>query len=68
MRDYAKQLESDELNALRIPVSVAEFGSIDATYVEVRGVCSRCAKEQTEESENKNPREPRGKERSSNYE
>lgn len=40
----ARDFESVELNALRIPESVAQFGSIDATHVEVRGVCSRCAK------------------------
>lgn len=54
----ARDFESAELNALRIPQSVAEFGSIDATHVEVRGVCSRCAREQAEESDNKNPKKP----------
>jgi Fur family peroxide stress response transcriptional regulator len=43
--------ESTELNALRIPESVADFGSIDSTRVEVRGVCSRCAKKQAEEQD-----------------
>ena len=61
----ARDFESAELNALRIPESVAEFGSIDATHIEVRGVCSRCAKAQTKEFENKNSEKPMGKERSS---
>jgi len=61
----ARDFESAELNALRIPESVEEFGTIDATHVEVRGVCSRCAREQAGEPEkNKNPKEPSGKERS----
>jgi Fur family peroxide stress response transcriptional regulator len=61
----ARDFESAELNALRIPESVAEFGTIDATHVEVRGVCSRCAREQAGQPEkNKNPKEPGGKERS----
>lgn len=59
----AHDFESKELNVLRIPESVKELGSIVGTHVEVRGVCSRCAKEQAEESE-KNKRKPSGKERS----
>jgi Fur family peroxide stress response transcriptional regulator len=43
-----RDFESEELNALNIPESVAEFGSIDTTRVEVRGVCARCAQEETE--------------------
>ena len=43
-----RDFESEELSALRIPKSVEGFGSIDATRVEVRGVCSRCAMEQME--------------------
>ncbi|MBN1655188.1 MAG: transcriptional repressor [Deltaproteobacteria bacterium] len=58
----ARDFESAELNSLRIPESVVQFGSIDATHVEVRGVCNRCAKEQTEKSE-KNNIKPKGKER-----
>jgi Fur family peroxide stress response transcriptional regulator len=64
----AHDFESAELNALRVPASVEGFGTIDATHVEVRGVCSRCAKEQAEESEKKkkkkNIKQSRGKERS----
>ena len=56
----ARDFESTELNALRIPQSVKDFGSIVATHVEVRGVCDRCAREQTDD----NPNEPRGKDRS----
>ena len=60
----ARDFESEELNILRIPESVKELGSIVGTHVAVRGVCGRCAKEQPDESENKNPKEPRGKDRS----
>lgn len=42
----ARDFESGELSALRIPESVSELGSIDATHVEVRGVCSRCMQQQ----------------------
>lgn len=47
----ARDFESTDLNALRLPRSVAAFGSIDAMHVEVRGVCSRCARGQSEKSE-----------------
>ena len=43
-----RDFESKELDELRIPKSVETFGSVDATRVEVLGVCSRCAKEQNE--------------------
>lgn len=59
-----RDFESAELNALRIPESVKELGSIVGTHVEVRGVCSRCAKEQPEQSGGPNFKKPRGKERS----
>jgi len=47
----ARDFESEELNVPRIPESVKELGSIVGTHVEVRGVCSSCAKEQAEKSE-----------------
>ncbi|MBN2575085.1 MAG: transcriptional repressor, partial [Deltaproteobacteria bacterium] len=37
----ARDFESADLDALRIPKSVRELGSIASTHVEVRGVCSR---------------------------
>jgi Fur family peroxide stress response transcriptional regulator len=45
-----RDFESEELNRLRIPESVETFGSIDATRVEVLGVCDRCARGETAES------------------
>ena len=60
----ALDFESEELNTLRIPESVKELGSIVGTHVEVRGVCSRCVKKRVQQSGNKNPQNPRGKERS----
>ena len=59
----ARDFESKELNALRIPVPVRGFGSIVGTRVEVRGICGRCAKERAGDSKRKNPQEPRGKKR-----
>ena len=38
-----RDFNSAELNELRIPDSVASFGSIVAAHVEVRGVCGHCA-------------------------
>ena len=42
----ARDFESAELNALRVPGAVKAFGSVVATHVEVRGICESCAKEQ----------------------
>jgi Fur family peroxide stress response transcriptional regulator len=60
----ARDFESEELNVIRIPESVKELGSIVGTHLEVRGVCSRCAKEHTERSKKNEPQDPRGKEKS----
>ena len=40
----ARDFESAELAALRVPSSVQELGRVITTQVEVRGVCSRCAR------------------------
>jgi Fur family transcriptional regulator, peroxide stress response regulator len=56
----ARDFESTELDALRIPESVKGFGSIVVAHVEVRGVCDRCASEQNDD----HPNEPSGKDRS----
>lgn len=48
----ARDFESDELNALHLPDSVREFGSIDVMQVEVRGLCKRCAQAQAGETKN----------------
>jgi Fur family peroxide stress response transcriptional regulator len=40
----ARDFESAELNALRIPEAVRRLGSIAGTHVEVRGVCESCMK------------------------
>jgi Fur family transcriptional regulator, peroxide stress response regulator len=39
----ARDFESADLNALRLPEAVRRLGSVAATHVEVRGVCERCA-------------------------
>jgi Fur family peroxide stress response transcriptional regulator len=43
-----RDFESPELNILRIPNGVMEFGSVVSTHVEVRGLCAKCAGEQAE--------------------
>jgi Fur family peroxide stress response transcriptional regulator len=35
---------SDDLDNLRLPDSVSAIGRIEATHVEVRGICRKCAK------------------------
>jgi len=60
----ARDFESPELGALRIPRSVQELGSIASTHVEARGVCSRCETEPAKALARKTPTHPRGQERS----
>ena len=38
----ARDFQSAELNALRVPEAVKSLGSVSGTQVEVRGVCERC--------------------------
>jgi Fur family peroxide stress response transcriptional regulator len=59
----ARDFESAALDALRVPESVQELGSVVGTHVEVRGVCRRCANQRTE-SRTAVTKKSRGKERS----
>jgi Fur family peroxide stress response transcriptional regulator len=59
----ARDFESAELDALRVPDGVKELGSVVATQVEVRGVCSRCASEPAEGSAPRSPVPSRGHQR-----
>lgn len=34
---------SNDLNTIKLPDSVSSFGEIEATYVEVRGICRECS-------------------------
>ncbi|MBB1094389.1 transcriptional repressor [Rhodopseudomonas palustris] len=38
---------SNELDNIRLPDSVGSFGEVDATHVEVRGVCRDCIKKRS---------------------
>jgi Fur family peroxide stress response transcriptional regulator len=40
----ARDFESAELNALRLPEAVSRLGSVCGTHVEVRGICERCTR------------------------
>lgn len=40
----ARDFQSAELHALRLPKAVRELGSVLSTHVEVRGICDDCAK------------------------
>lgn len=53
----ARDFESAELNALRIPDAVKGFGSVVTTHVEVRGICDSCAKKKAEKSVAKNAKQ-----------
>jgi Fur family transcriptional regulator, peroxide stress response regulator len=59
----ARDFDSSELNALRIPGAVEEFGSVVATHVEVRGVCHRCAGDAARKSVSSRPKTPSGQKR-----
>ena len=41
----ARDFYSEELDQLRIPETVTDMGRVEATQVEVRGICRDCAKE-----------------------
>jgi Fur family peroxide stress response transcriptional regulator len=57
----AKDFESSELNALRIPGALKGFGSIAAAHVEFRGLCKSCTKEQAGKSVTGKPKRSQGK-------
>jgi Fur family peroxide stress response transcriptional regulator len=59
----ARDFESAELNALRIPDVAKVFGSVVATHVEVRGICGRCATKHARKSAPRNPIRSRGQHR-----
>lgn len=57
----ARDFESADLNALRIPESVEAFGSIAATHIEIRGICLGCANKEIKDGKNKLPRKREGR-------
>jgi Fur family peroxide stress response transcriptional regulator len=59
----ARDFESADLNALRVPDAVKGFGSVVGTQVEVRGVCEQCASEQAGGSLPGSSVPPRGRNR-----
>jgi len=46
----ARDFESTELDAIRVPGAVKKLGRVLTTHVEVRGVCEKCAAEQARKS------------------
>ena len=40
---FTRDFYSDELNNLRLPESAGTFGRIEATLVEVKGICQKCS-------------------------
>ena len=59
----ARDFESAELNALRVPGVAKAFGSVVATHVEVRGVCARCKAKAVRNPALPNRKRPRGQHR-----
>ncbi len=59
----ARDFESAEFNALRIPDVAKTFGSVVTTHVEVRGVCGRCATARVRKPALPNLNRPRGRHR-----
>jgi len=41
---FTRDFYSNDLDNIRLPDSVDSFGEIDATHVEVRGICQQCVK------------------------
>ena len=39
---FTRDFYSNDLDNIRLPDSVDSFGEIDATHVEVRGICQQC--------------------------
>lgn len=39
---FTRDFYSNDLDNIRLPDSVGSFGEIEATYIEVRGVCREC--------------------------
>lgn len=56
----ARDFESAEFNALRIPEAVRRLGSVSGTHVEVRGFCESCVKRARKASHPDSPSRERG--------
>lgn len=57
----ARDFESAELNALRLPKAAKRLGSVAGTHVEVRGVCESCMKRERRASHPDSPDRKGGK-------
>ncbi|MGO9096174.1 MAG: Fur family transcriptional regulator [Bryobacteraceae bacterium] len=57
----ARDFESGELDALRIPAAVKGFGSVSAAHVEFRGLCRSCTGELAKIPVTKKPKRPQGR-------
>ena len=59
----ARDFESAELNALRVPPTARAFGSVVTTHVEVRGICAGCAADVARNPALPNRKRPPGRHR-----
>ena len=54
-----RDFESAGLNALRVPAAVKQLGSVVDAHVEVRGVCTKCVRENDSSAESNAQKTPR---------
>jgi Fur family peroxide stress response transcriptional regulator len=59
----ARDFESAELDALRVPATAKALGSVVTTHVEVRGICAGCTADVARNSALPNRKRPRGRHR-----
>jgi Fur family transcriptional regulator, peroxide stress response regulator len=45
-----RDFESDELDSLRLPSEIGEFGKVIEAQVEVRGICADCARKEVDKA------------------
>jgi Fur family peroxide stress response transcriptional regulator len=58
----ARDFESAEFDALRVPESVEDIGSVAGTHVEVRGICERCQRKKKSSAKGSPPAKSPGRE------
>ncbi|TPV92351.1 MAG: transcriptional repressor [Myxococcales bacterium FL481] len=59
-----RDFNSDDLDALKIPDTVRQFGQVASARVEIRGICDRCLKERLESQPTHAHQPPRSEKRS----
>ncbi len=60
----ARDFNSPQLNALRVPPAARKFGCVVSTHVEVRGVCDQCTERETSKPVRQNRKPASSRDRS----